>query len=73
MIRFHKDYPLSTKIAKEVQAELDQLCSVNRDYPMQSSRGTLLVVDRLVDLVAPVLHEFTYQVTLPTTDVCMCA
>ena len=50
-------------LLKEVQTQLDILSAVNKAYTAsQSKQTTLLVVDRLVDLLAPVLHEFTYQV-----------
>ncbi|KAI8984346.1 Sec1-like protein [Mycotypha africana] len=52
-------------IAKLVQVELDNFCSTNpefpppRDPPLPS--GTLILLDRTIDPIAPFLHEFTYQ------------
>lgn len=50
-------------LADMVQAELDDLCRLDSDFPPQSPfpRATLIIVDRTIDTVAPLLHEFTYQ------------
>lgn len=54
---------LCAHLARFVQAELDQFAQFQRDFPPPSNRprGVLLVVDRSIDLCAPLLHEFTYQ------------
>ncbi|KAG1140229.1 hypothetical protein G6F37_006323 [Rhizopus arrhizus] len=73
LIRYHR--PLDEKgtinrkipelLAKLVQAELDNFCATNpefpppRDPPLPS--GTLILLDRTIDPIAPFLHEFTYQ------------
>ncbi|KAG1460623.1 hypothetical protein G6F55_004054 [Rhizopus delemar] len=73
LIRYHR--PLDEKgtinrkipelLAKLVQAELDNFCATNpefpppRDPPLPS--GTLILLDRTIDPTAPFLHEFTYQ------------
>ena len=46
-----------------MQRELDQYTSRDPNFPPQSSRpqGVLLITDRSMDLMAPLVHEFTYQ------------
>ena len=48
-----------------VQQNLDEYKKANPDFPKPSdpprSRGTLIITDRAMDTVAPLLHEFTYQ------------
>ncbi|KAI9062524.1 Sec1-like protein [Trametes sanguinea] len=52
-------------LAFMVQQHLDEYKKANPDFPKQSDpprpRGTLIVTDRSMDTVAPLLHEFTYQ------------
>lgn len=54
---------LCSHLARFVQEELDQYASYNRNFPPQSSRprGVLIIVDRTIDLISPLVHEFTYQ------------
>lgn len=54
---------LSQLLAQEVQDELDDYVQSNPNFPPPSNRpkGVLFVVDRAMDLYAPLLHEFTYQ------------
>ncbi|KAI9333695.1 Sec1-like protein [Obelidium mucronatum] len=55
--------PLIEMFAKMVQDELDELSRIDKSYPPASTfpRAVLLLVDRGVDVVSPLLHEFTYQ------------
>lgn len=51
-------------IAKEFQNELDMYARNNPNFPDTSEgrpRGVFLILDRSVDWIAPLLHEFTYQ------------
>jgi syntaxin-binding protein 1 len=50
-------------LARFVQDELDEYAKYRKDYPPQSPRprGVLYIVDRSMDVVAPLVHEFTYQ------------
>ncbi|KAL4808699.1 Sec1-like protein [Aspergillus unguis] len=59
----HEASVLCSHLARFIQEELDQFAQFNRDFPPQSPRprGVLLVVDRSMDLFAPMIHEFTYQ------------
>lgn len=65
---------MCSHLARFIQNELDQFAQHQRDFPPQTNRprGVLLVVDRSMDLFAPLLHEFTYQAMvhdlLPVTD-----
>jgi syntaxin-binding protein 1 len=55
---------LSRVLAFEVQAALDEYKRANPDFPKQDAsrqRATLIVTDRAIDTVAPLIHEFTYQ------------
>lgn len=55
---------LSRVLAFEVQAALDEYKRANPDFPKQDSgrqRATLIVTDRAMDVIVPLIHEFTYQ------------
>ena len=45
------------------QEKLDMYAQYNQDFPPQSNRprGALYITDRSMDLMAPFVHEFTYQ------------
>ena len=51
------------KLAFYVQQELDNLSKLDPSFPPESEykRAILIIVDRSLDLMAPLLHEFTYQ------------
>lgn len=82
IIRFYeadKTERLSRKLpyllAKEFQQELDKYARDHADFPDTSEnrpRSVFLLLDRAVDWIAPLLHEFTYQATtydlLPMRD-----
>jgi syntaxin-binding protein 1 len=60
----HEARVLSEMLAKNVQDELDAFAKTHPDFPPPANnrpRGVLFIVDRTMDLYAPVLHEFTYQ------------
>ncbi|GBE89630.1 Protein transport protein [Sparassis crispa] len=51
-------------LAFMVQNDLDEYKKANPDFPAsdaQRPRSTLIITDRTMDTVAPLLHEFTYQ------------
>jgi syntaxin-binding protein 1 len=59
----HEASVLCSHLARFVQDEIDQYAKFNHDFPPPSPRprGVLFIVDRTMDLFAPLLHEFTYQ------------
>ena len=59
----HEAAVLCSHLARFIQEEIDMYATYHRDFPPPSNRprGVLYVVDRSMDLVAPVIHEFTYQ------------
>ncbi|KAJ9132547.1 Sec1 family superfamily [Pleurostoma richardsiae] len=59
----HEASVLSSHLARFVQEELDTYAQWNQGFPAPSSRpqGVLLITDRSMDLMAPLVHEFTYQ------------
>lgn len=60
----HESHVLSSILAEAVQKEIDTYAHFNHDFPPPSNKrppGTLLIVDRAMDLYAPFVHEFTYQ------------
>jgi len=74
-VRYHKDQRVSHSLATFVQEKLDQLNKENSAYASSISgknRATLLILDRSEDMLAPLLHEFTYQAMiydlLPVTN-----
>ncbi|KAF2083656.1 syntaxin-binding protein-like protein 2 [Saccharata proteae CBS 121410] len=54
---------LCSHLARFVQEEIDRYAQFHEDFPPPSNRprGALYIVDRTMDLMAPFLHEFTYQ------------
>ncbi|KAF8141608.1 Sec1-like snare protein [Boletus edulis] len=49
-------------LAFMVQRNLDEYKRTNTDFPIPPRpRGTLIITDRSMDVVAPLIHEFTYQ------------
>lgn len=59
----HEASVLCSHLARFVQDELDLYAKFHEDFPPPSTRprGVLYIVDRTMDLCAPILHEFTYQ------------
>lgn len=59
----HEAAILCSHLARFVQDELDLYAKFHEDFPPMSNRprGTLFILDRSLDLFAPILHEFTYQ------------
>lgn len=59
----HEASVLCTHLSRFVQEELDTYKKFNPDFPPQTTRpqGVLVITDRSMDLVAPIIHEFTYQ------------
>eukprot|EP00996_Jenningsia_fusiforme_P003553 NODE_434_length_2255_cov_23.200816_g400_i0.p1 GENE.NODE_434_length_2255_cov_23.200816_g400_i0~~NODE_434_length_2255_cov_23.200816_g400_i0.p1 ORF type:complete len:469 (+),score=82.09 NODE_434_length_2255_cov_23.200816_g400_i0:135-1541(+) len=56
----HQNSPAAAALAQVVTQQLDAQVLTSTVEP----RGTLLLLDRSVDLAAPLLHEFTYQAML---------
>lgn len=54
---------LSSHLARFVQEELDEYAKWDPDFRPPSSRpqSNLVITDRSMDLMAPLIHEFTYQ------------
>ncbi|KAL2070401.1 hypothetical protein VTL71DRAFT_13427 [Oculimacula yallundae] len=59
----HEASVLCSHLAKFVQDELDAYANFNQNFPPPSTRpqGILVVTDRAMDIMAPLIHEFTYQ------------
>ncbi|KAI1192146.1 Sec1 family protein [Nemania serpens] len=59
----HEASVLCSHLARFISEELDEYAQWNADFPPPSSRpqGVLIVTDRSMDLMAPLIHEFTYQ------------
>lgn len=58
---------VTSRLAGLVYEELDRYARLDSAFPGKEStmtganRAQLLIVDRTVDVLAPLLHEFTYQ------------
>ena len=54
---------VSGRLAKMLQKEVENLSSVDTSFPTTNEyrKTILLIVDRSFDMMAPFLHEFTYQ------------
>ncbi|KAI0014439.1 Sec1 family protein [Xylariaceae sp. FL0662B] len=59
----HEASVLSSHLARFISEELDEYAQWNPNFPPPSPRpqGVLIVTDRAMDLMAPLIHEFTYQ------------
>lgn len=59
----HEASVLCSHLARFVQDELDLYAKYHEDFPPASNRprAVLYIVDRSMDIYAPLLHEFTYQ------------
>ena len=63
-VRFHsRNDSVSHQFGLLVQDELNALCRLNPSFPPVSpfKRPVLVIVDRSIDCLAPLLHEFSYQ------------
>lgn len=51
------------ELAGLVQKEMDMICREDNTFPPPNlfKRTILIIVDRAIDVIAPLLHEFTYQ------------
>lgn len=71
----HEASVLCGHLARFAQDELDKYAQWNKEFPAPSNRaqGILIITDRSMDLMAPLIHEFTYQAMahdlLPIKDV----
>eukprot|EP00842_Homolaphlyctis_polyrhiza_P002763 jgi/Hompol1/3488/HPOL_003257-RA len=54
---------ISQELAFSVQQELDNLCRLDPEFPPRTpyDRAILVICDRTIDVLAPLLHEFSYQ------------
>lgn len=59
----HEANVLCIHLAKMVQKELDLYAQYNQDFPPKTDRprGALYILDRSLDPISPLIHEFTYQ------------
>ncbi|KAJ6247279.1 protein rop [Anaeramoeba flamelloides] len=62
-IRYPKGNQICLGIATYLQNQLTALGKNIKDFPSvdQSEQGVMLILDRSVDLLSPVLHDFYYQ------------
>ncbi|KYK59068.1 hypothetical protein DCS_00195 [Drechmeria coniospora] len=60
---FHEACVLSSHLARFVQEELDGYAQWDPNFPPPSNRpqANLIITDRSMDLMAPLIHEFSYQ------------
>jgi hypothetical protein len=61
IIRYSQAGVHPQQLAKAIQTRLDVLARTAEGWTPNDDRATLLILDRSVDPVAPLLHEFTYQ------------
>jgi syntaxin-binding protein 1 len=54
---------LSERFAKMLQNEMDNYGKLDSDFEAlkNKKRATLVILDRGVDMISPLIHEFTYQ------------
>ncbi|PHH74303.1 hypothetical protein CDD83_4591 [Cordyceps sp. RAO-2017] len=60
---FHEASVLCSHLARFVQEELDGYAHWDPNFPPPTNRpqANLIITDRSMDLMAPLVHEFTYQ------------
>ncbi|EGG19715.1 Sec1-like family protein [Cavenderia fasciculata] len=61
IIRYSRNNPVSAVIAGMTQERMDHAARNSKNWNPSDERGTLLILDRSQDPIAPLLHEFTYQ------------
>jgi syntaxin-binding protein 1 len=54
---------VSAKLAKQVKIDMEELISMDESFPPANDfrKTILIIVDRTFDMMAPFIHEFTYQ------------
>ncbi|TMW60893.1 hypothetical protein Poli38472_000935 [Pythium oligandrum] len=60
-VRYKADQPRMEKLAQMFQAKINEFVAKNDSFTYAANRGTLFFIDRGQDLVAPVMHESTFQ------------
>jgi hypothetical protein len=61
IIRFAQNQRIAAAVANTVQQRLDTLARSATGWAPNEERATLLILDRTLDPLSPLLHEFTYQ------------
>jgi syntaxin-binding protein 1 len=65
LIRYHNRGPseLPEKLARILSKQIDDVKKNDESYPQTNDfkKAILIIVDRRFDVMAPFLHEFTYQ------------
>lgn len=61
-IRYVAANPITSEIARLVDKSLENALRNLKNWKFNPNRGTLLIVDRSIDCVAPLMHSYTYQV-----------
>lgn len=61
IIRFAQNQRVAAAVASAVQQRLDTLARSATGWSPNDERATLLILDRTLDPLTPLLHEFTYQ------------
>ena len=61
IIRYAGDQRVAAAVATTVQQRLDALIRDAIGWSPNEERATLLILDRTMDPISPLLHEFTYQ------------
>lgn len=54
---------ISQKLAFQLQKDLDELHALDDEFPPKNEfkKTIIIIVDRSLDMMAPFIHEFTYQ------------
>jgi syntaxin-binding protein 1 len=57
---------LGEKLGKSLQKEVEHYAHLDPDFAQlkNQKRSTIIIVDRSFDMIAPLIHEFTYQAML---------
>jgi len=64
IVRFQASSVIAASLATSVQERLDSLAQTSSEFASvgtEGARSVLIIVDRSVDVMAPLMHEFTYQ------------
>lgn len=60
-VRYKADQPRMQQLAQLFQQKMNEFVAKNDTFVYAMNRGTLLLVDRSQDALAPLLHESTFQ------------
>jgi len=60
-IQYQGKSKLAEKVGKALQKQFEEFGSKAPDFNFKEPRSTILILDRSIDMTAPLLHDFAYE------------